>query len=268
MADAVNYKSLNLSEMNENHNLIDTIDKTRLPKHIAIIMDGNGRWAQQRGEQRVFGHNNGVQAVRETAEAAAELGIKYLTLYAFSTENWNRPKDEVDALMHLLVVTINNEIKTLNDNNIRLRVIGNVQCMDPKVKKELAEAMEKTAANTRMDLFLALSYSGRWEIVDAIKKIAQQVKEGKLTPGQINEKLVSASMNAPDLPDPELLIRTSGEYRTSNFLMWQTAYTELFFSSKLWPDFRKDDLYEAIIDFQHRERRFGKTSEQIINIKG
>lgn len=254
--------------MMENNNLIDTIDKTRLPKHIAIIMDGNGRWAQQRGEQRVFGHNNGVQSVRETAEAAAELGIKYLTLYAFSTENWNRPKDEVDALMHLLVVTINNEIKTLNDNNIRLRVIGNVQCMDSQVKKELAEAMEKTAGNTRMDLFLALSYSGRWEIVDAIRKIADQVKEGTLNPVQINEKLVSANMNAPDLPDPELLIRTSGEYRTSNFLMWQTAYTELFFSSKLWPDFRKEDLYEAIIDFQHRERRFGKTSEQIINCKG
>lgn len=251
--------------MMENNNLIDTIDKDKLPKHIAIIMDGNGRWAKQRGEQRVFGHNNGVTSVRETAEAAAELGIKYLTLYAFSTENWNRPKDEVDALMHLLVVTINNEIKTLNDNNIRLRVIGNVQCMDAEVKKELAEAMEKTAGNTRMDLFLALSYSGRWEIVDALKKIAKQVEEGTLTADKITEKLVSSYMNAPDLPDPELLIRTSGEYRTSNFLMWQTAYTELFFSSKLWPDFRKDDLYEAIIDFQHRERRFGKTSEQIIN---
>jgi undecaprenyl diphosphate synthase len=254
--------------MMENKNLIDTIDKTRLPKHIAIIMDGNGRWAQQRGEQRVFGHNNGVQAVRETAEAAAELGIKYITMYAFSTENWNRPKDEVDALMHLLVITINNEIKTLNDNNIRLRVIGNVNSLDADVKKELEEAMEKTAGNTRMDLFLALSYSGRWEIVDAIKKIANQVKDGLIDPDQINEKIVATHMNAPDLPDPELLIRTSGEYRTSNFLMWQTAYTELFFSSKLWPDFRKDDLYEAIIDFQHRERRFGKTSEQIINCKG
>ncbi len=254
--------------MMENKNLIDTIDRTRLPKHIAIIMDGNGRWAQQRGEQRVFGHNSGVQSVRETAEAAAELGVKFITLYAFSTENWNRPKDEVDALMQLLVVTISNEVKTLNDNNIRLRVIGNIHCLDPQVKKELEEAMEKTSGNTRMDMFLALSYSGRWEIVDAIKKIVIQVKEGKLELGQINEKLVSANMNAPDLPDPELLIRTSGEYRTSNFLMWQTAYTELFFSSKLWPDFRKDDLYEAIIDFQHRERRFGKTSEQIINCKG
>jgi len=252
----------------ENNNLIDTIDKTRLPKHIAIIMDGNGRWAQQRGEQRVFGHNNGVQSVRETAEAAAELGVKYITLYAFSTENWNRPKDEVDALMHLLVVTISNEIKTLNDNNIRLRVIGDIYCLAPQVRKELEEAMQQTAHNTRMELFLALSYSGRWEIVEAIKKIAQQVKRSKLDPDQINENLVSANMNAPDLPDPELLIRTSGEYRTSNFLMWQTAYTELFFSSKLWPDFRKEDLYEAIIDFQHRERRFGKTSEQIINCKG
>jgi len=254
--------------MTENENLIDTIDKTKLPKHIAIIMDGNGRWAKQRGEERVFGHNNGVQSVRETAEAAAELGIKYLTLYAFSTENWNRPKDEVDALMHLLVVTISNEIKTLNDNNIRLRVIGNIHCMSQNVKMELEQAMEATAGNTRMDMFLALSYSGRWEIVDAIKKIAQQVKEGTLSPNQINEKLVSANMNAPDLPDPELLIRTSGEYRTSNFLIWQSAYTELFFSPKLWPDFRKDDLYQAIIDFQHRERRFGKTSEQIINCKG
>ncbi|MEI6059553.1 MAG: isoprenyl transferase [Bacteroidota bacterium] len=252
----------------ENKNLIDTIDKTRLPKHIAIIMDGNGRWAKQRGEQRVFGHNNGVQAVRDAAEAAAELGVKFLTLYAFSTENWNRPKEEVDALMHLLVITISNEIKTLNENNIRLRAIGNIHCLAPQVKSELEKAMEETAGNTRMDLFLALSYSGRWEIVDAIKKIAQQVQEGKLSPGQINEKLVSANMNAPDLPDPELLIRTSGEYRTSNFLIWQSAYTELFFSAKLWPDFSKDDLYEAIIDFQHRERRFGKTSEQIINCKG
>ena len=254
--------------MMENGNLIDAIDKTSLPKHIAIIMDGNGRWARQRGEQRVFGHNNGVQSVRETAEAAAELGVRYLTLYAFSTENWKRPKEEVDALMHLLVVTISKEVKTLNDNQIRLRVIGNIHCLDPQVKEELEKAMAETAGNTRMDLFLALSYSGRWEIVDAIKKIAVQVKEGKIDPLQITENLVSANMNAPDLPDPELLIRTSGEYRISNFLMWQTAYTELFFSSKLWPDFRKADLYEAIVDFQHRERRFGKTSEQIINCKG
>ncbi len=254
--------------MNKNENLISAIDKNRLPKHIAIIMDGNGRWARQRGEERVFGHNNGVQSVRDTAEAAAELGVKYVTLYAFSTENWNRPKEEVDALMQLLVVTISSEVKTLNDNNIRLRVIGNIQSLVPDVKKELEEAMAATAGNNRMDLFLALSYSGRWEIVDAIKKIAQKVKDGNLNPEDISEQMVSDSLNAPDLPDPELLIRTSGEYRTSNFLMWQTAYTELFFSSRLWPDFRKEDLYEAIIDFQHRERRFGKTSEQIINCKG
>lgn len=254
--------------MNESKNLIDTIDKSRLPEHIAIIMDGNGRWAQQRGEDRVFGHNNGVQSVRETAEAAAELGVKYITLYAFSTENWNRPKEEVDALMQLLVITISNEVKTLNDNNIRLRAIGNLESLAAEVRQQLVEAMDKTSGNTRMDLFLALSYSGRWEIIDAVKKIAKQVKDGNLEPENINEHLVSLNMNAPDLPDPELLIRTSGEYRTSNFLMWQTAYTELYFSPKLWPDFRKEDLYEAIIDFQHRERRFGKTSEQIINCKG
>lgn len=254
--------------MEENKKLIDNIDLTRLPKHIAVIMDGNGRWAQLRGEQRVFGHSNGVQAVRETTEAAAELGVRYLTLYAFSTENWNRPKEEIDALMHLLVVTISKEIDSLNENNIRLRAIGDLHCLSPKVKQQLEMAIESTAGNTRMDLFLALSYSGRWEIVDAIKKIAKQVQEGKLKPSQISEKIVAANMNAPDLPDPELLVRTSGEYRISNFLMWQTAYTELFFSSKLWPDFRKDDLYQAIIDFQHRERRFGKTSEQIINCKG
>lgn len=254
--------------MTEDKNLIGQIDKNRLPRHIAIIMDGNGRWAQKRGEERVFGHNNGVQSVRETAEAAAELGVSYLTLYAFSTENWNRPAEEVNALMRLLVVTINSEIKTLNDNNIRLRAIGNLESLDPEVLAELNEAIQKTAGNNRMDLFLALSYSGRWEIVDAIKKIASKVSSGEIETGQITEKLVSQSMNAPDLPDPELLIRTSGEYRTSNFLMWQTAYTELFFSSKLWPDFRKNDLYEAIIDYQHRERRFGKTSEQIIKSKG
>jgi undecaprenyl diphosphate synthase len=251
--------------MTEERNLIGEIDQTRLPRHIAVIMDGNGRWAKQRGEHRVFGHNSGVEAVRETTEAAAELGIKYLTLYAFSTENWNRPKEEVDALMHLLVVTISNEIKTLNDNNIRLRAIGNLHCLNPQVKAELEKAMAETAGNNRMDLFLALSYSGRWEIVDAVRKLARQVKEGTLEPNHITEKHLASCLNAPDLPDPELMIRTSGEYRTSNFLIWQSAYTELYFSAKLWPDFRKNDLYEAIIDFQGRERRFGKTSEQIIN---
>ena len=254
--------------MEEPKNMLDKIDRSTLPAHIAIIMDGNGRWAQQRGEHRVFGHQNGVDSVRQTAEAAAELGIKYLTLYAFSTENWKRPKEEVNALMHLLVITINNEIKTLNDNNIRLRAMGNLHCLDRTVKEELNEALGKTAHNTRMDLILALSYSGRWEIVEAAKEIARQVKENKIDPEKINEQLFASCLELPDVPDPELLIRTSGEYRMSNFLMWQTAYTELYFTPKLWPDFRKNDLYEAIVDFQQRERRFGKTSEQIINCKG
>jgi undecaprenyl diphosphate synthase len=254
--------------MEDSKNVLSKIDTGSLPAHIAIIMDGNGRWAQQRGEHRVFGHQNGVESVRETAEAAAELGIKYLTLYAFSTENWNRPREEVNALMHLLVITINNEIKTLNDNNIRLRAIGNIHCLDKKVKDELNEALDKTAQNNRMDLILALSYSGRWEIVEAAKALARQVKENTLSPERITEKMFSSFLNLPDIPDPELLIRTSGEYRMSNFLMWQTAYTELYFTNKLWPDFRKNDLYEAIVDFQQRERRFGKTSEQIINCKG
>lgn len=254
--------------MEEKNEMLEQIDRNRLPAHIAIIMDGNGRWAQQRGEQRVFGHHNGVESVRQTAEAAAELGIRYLTLYAFSTENWNRPKEEVNALMHLLVITINNEIKTLNDNNIRLRAMGNVHCLDRQVKDELNEALDKTSHNSRMDLILALSYSGRWEIIEAVRAITKDVKSGKLPEEKINEKLFSSYLNLPDVPDPELLIRTSGEYRISNFLMWQTAYTELYFTPKLWPDFRKEDLYEAILDYQQRERRFGKTSEQIINCKG
>jgi undecaprenyl diphosphate synthase len=254
--------------MEEIKDMLDLVDRDKLPSHIAIIMDGNGRWAQQRGEHRIFGHQHGVESVRETAEAAAELGIRFLTLYAFSAENWNRPKEEVNALMHLLVVTINNEIKTLNDNNIRLRAMGNLHCLEKKVKEELNEALDKTSHNSRMDLVLALSYSGRWEIVEAARAIARKVKSGELDEGKINEIMFSSFLNLPDIPDPELLIRTSGEYRISNFLMWQTAYTELYFTSKLWPDFRKNDLYEAIVDYQQRERRFGKTSEQIINCKG
>jgi len=249
--------------MEKVNNWLEKIDNSRLPGHIAVIMDGNGRWAQQRGELRVFGHQNGVQSVREISEAAAELGVRFLTLYAFSTENWNRPQDEINALMQLLVVTINNEIGTLNNNNIRLRAIGDLDSLDVKVRQELQEAMDKTAHNSRMDLILALSYSGRWEIIEAVKAIARQVKSGKLTEDQIGEKMFSSYMNLPDIPDPELLIRTSGEYRTSNFLMWQTAYTELYFTQTLWPDFRKNDLYKAIVDYQQRERRFGKTSEQI-----
>jgi len=243
--------------------LKDKIDVSRLPEHIAIIMDGNGRWAKQKGKTRIFGHHHGVTAVRETTEAAAELGIKYLTLYAFSTENWSRPKSEVDALMKLLVRTINNETKTLNKNNIRLLAIGDLESLPKSCHNELKEAMDKTAGNTRMSLVLALSYSSKWEIVNAVKQIAEKVKKGELKMDQINNELLSSFLTTKGIPDPELLIRTSGEYRVSNFLLWQIAYSELYFTQKLWPDFRKEDLYEALIDYQNRERRFGKTTEQI-----
>lgn len=243
------------------------VDEQKLPAHVAVIMDGNGRWARQQGHDRIFGHQHGVEAVRQTAEAAAELGIRFLTLYAFSTENWNRPKAEVDALMQLLVTAIHSEIKTLNDNNIRLRAIGDLKAMNPEVLAQLNDAMDQTGGNTRMDLILALSYSGRWEIANAVRTIAGAVKQGALKPEEIDEKTISACMNAPDVPDPELLIRTSGECRVSNYYLWQLAYTEFYFTNKLWPDFRKSDLYEAIIDFQKRERRFGQTSEQLTNCK-
>ncbi len=254
--------------MTTDNELRDQIDLQKLPAHIAIIMDGNGRWAKQRGHDRVFGHQHGVEAVRQTAEAAAELGVKYLTLYAFSTENWNRPKAEVDALMSLLVHTIHGELKTLNDNNIRLRAIGDLKSMSSEVLAQLNEAIANTANNNRMDLILALSYSGQWEITEAVRTIAIAVKDGTLNPDDIDEATISSNMNAPDIPDPELMIRTSGEYRVSNYYLWQLAYSELYFTNVLWPDFRKNDLYEAIIDYQKRERRFGQTSEQLTNIKG
>src|ERR1051326_1259439 len=241
------------------------IDPEKLPQHIAIIMDGNGRWAKQKGKLRVFGHHNGVTSVRETAEAAAELGIKYLTLYAFSTENWNRPKAEVDALMSLLVTTINKETKTLNKNDIRLEAIGDLKSLPAKCYKELMSAIEKTKNNKRMTLVLALSYSSKWEIVRAVKEIAAKVEKKKLSLDEIDEQLIDDHLTTKDIPDPELMIRTSGEHRISNFLLWQLAYAEFYFTEKLWPDFRKEDLYEAIIDFQGRERRFGKTSEQILS---
>ena len=243
--------------------LKNRIDPNRLPEHIAVIMDGNGRWAKQKGKLRVFGHQNGVLAVRETVEAAAELGVRFLTLYAFSTENWNRPKMEVNALMELLVSTIGKETKTLNENNIRLAAIGDIDSLPKSCRKELQTAMEKTAGNTRMTLVLALSYSSRWEIKTAMAKIAEEVKAGKLQPSDITENLINSYLCTAGIPDPELMIRTSGEERISNFLLWQIAYAELYFTEKLWPDFRKEDLYEAIISFQSRERRFGKTSEQV-----
>ena len=237
------------------------IDKTNLPKHIAITMDGNGRWAKTKGKLRVFGHKNGIKAVRDTVEAAAEIGIEFLTLYAFSTENWSRPESEVNALMTLLVTAINKETKTLMDNNIRLNTIGDTESLPSKAKKELAEAIEKTKGNTRMTLVLALSYSGRWDILNAVNEITNM--------GVVNEKITEEQfqqyLSTKSVPDPELLIRTSGEYRISNFLLWQIAYSELYFTDTLWPDFRRADLEKAILDYQSRERRFGKTTEQIQN---
>jgi undecaprenyl diphosphate synthase len=241
----------------------ETIDLKKLPQHVAIIMDGNGRWAKKKGNRRIFGHQNAVQAVRDTVEASAELGIKYLTLYAFSTENWKRPQTEVDALMSLLVSTLHSEKKTLLENNVRLQAIGDIDGLPTRVANELKKIISLTAQNSGLTLVLALSYSGRWEITNAIKNIADDITYGKITSENITDTFVSKYLNTRLIPDPELLIRTSGEYRISNFLLWQIAYTELFFTDTLWPDFRRNDLYNAIINFQKRERRFGKISEQI-----
>jgi undecaprenyl diphosphate synthase len=228
-------------------------------------MDGNGRWAKQRGRLRTFGHSSGVKSVRETAEGAAEIGVKYLTLYAFSTENWKRPRSEVNALMTLLVKTLNKEIKTLHDNNIRLLAIGDLKSLPDNTFKELQYAINETAHHDKMAMVLALSYSSRWEIVNAARIISEKVQKGELSPDDINNDLFSSYLTTANIPDPELLIRTSGEYRISNFLLWQIAYAEFYFTPKLWPDFRREDLFEAIVDFQKRERRFGKTSEQIVS---
>lgn len=241
----------------------EQINIDRLPRHIAIIMDGNGRWAKEHGKPRLFGHQNAIQSVREVNEACAELGVEYLTLYAFSTENWNRPTDEVGGLMTLLSQTIKKETSTLLKNGIRLNVIGNVDRMSQGIRDELFRAIDATSQGTRMELTLALSYSGRWDIANAARNVAQAVKEGTLQPADITEETFSKFLSMAGKPDPELLIRTSGELRISNFLMWQLAYSELYFTPKYWPDFRRDDLYEAIVDYQHRERRFGKTSEQL-----
>jgi undecaprenyl diphosphate synthase len=245
--------------------LKEKLDINNIPQHVAIIMDGNGRWAKQRQHDRTFGHESGVVSVKETVEAAAEIGIKYLTLYAFSTENWSRPKEEVDALMSLLVKTINQETKTLNKNNIRLQAIGDLKSLEKDTYTELQKAIENTASNNRMTLILALSYSSRWEITDAIQKIAKQIQNNSIKQEDINQDLISSFLTTSNYPDPELLIRTSGEYRISNFLLWQIAYSELYFTPILWPDFRKENLFEAILDYQNRERRFGKISEQLLN---
>ena len=239
------------------------IDLTRLPEHVAIIMDGNGRWAEEKGEDRLFGHFHGVASVRDIVEGAAELGIGYLTLYAFSTENWDRPANEVAGLMSLLVDTIRKEVPTLNKNNIRLQVIGDRKMLPDFAQTELEEALELTASNTGLTLVMALSYSSRWEITNAVKQIAMDVQAGSLDPQQINQDTIADYLCTKGIPDPALVIRTSGEFRISNFLLYQLAYTELYFTPILWPDFRKPNLYEAILDFQQRERRFGKTGKQI-----
>ena len=243
--------------------LKDNIDMQRLPSHIAIIMDGNGRWAKEKGEDRLYGHLHGVESVRNVVEGAAELGIKYLTLYAFSTENWDRPEYEVSGLMELLVDTIHNEVPTLNKNNIKLHVIGDINMLPDAAKNELQEALNETSTNTGLNLIMALSYSSRWEIAEAVKQIAADVSTGKLLPAGITQKTIENYLATKAFPDPELMIRTSGEYRISNFLLYQLAYAELYFTNTLWPDFRKENLYAAITDFQSRERRFGKTGEQI-----
>lgn len=243
--------------------LKQSINKNNIPQHVAIIMDGNGRWAKQHGEDRIFGHHEGVNSVREIVEACGEIGVKYLTLYAFSTENWNRPKDEVDALMELLVATISMETPNLNKKGVRLQAVGDIKSLPASCQQELQESIDITANNTTVTLILALSYSSKWEITNSVKEIAKQVEEGKLKASEITSQHIEKNLTTSKFPDPELMIRTSGEHRISNFLLWQLAYAEFYFTDTLWPDFRKDDFFKAIISFQNRERRFGQTSEQI-----
>lgn len=245
------------------NSLLPQIDREKLPKHIAIIMDGNGRWAKKRALPRVVGHEYGVKSVRTVAETAARLGVKYLTLYTFSTENWNRPQLEVKAIMALLVRTIRKEVATLQKNNIRLRTIGDIEALPKDAYNELQEAMALTANNDSMDLVLALNYSARWDIVQATKKIAELVQDGNIKVEEINEKVISDSLNTGSLPEPDLLIRTSGEFRISNFMLWEMAYGEFYFTDIYWPEFDQEAFYKAILDYQKRERRFGKTSDQI-----
>jgi len=241
----------------------DQIDIEKLPKHIAVIMDGNGRWAKAHGKPRIFGHRNGIKAVREISEGAAEIGVKYLTLYAFSTENWNRPQIEVDALMTLLITTVRNELKTLNKNSIKLNAIGDLSRLPPKTHKTLLEGIEATSDNDRMTLTLALNYSSRWEITEAVKHVAADVQHGKIDISDINDDVIQTKLTTHNMPDPELMIRTSGERRISNYLLWQLAYAELYFTDTFWPDFNKEELHKAIVDYQSRERRFGRISEQL-----
>ena len=242
----------------------EQINKERIPQHVAVIMDGNGRWAKSKGEDRIFGHQNGVDSVDKISEAAGEIDIKYLTLYAFSTENWNRPEAEINALMDLLVDAIRNNVQKMMKNNVRLLVIGDVERLPERTKNNLMEAIKETDQNSGLNLVLALSYSSRWEILNAVKKIAQDVKDDRIKIEDIGETLFSKSLTTAGIPDPDLLIRTSGELRISNFLMWQLSYSELYFTDVCWPEFKKEQFFEAIVDYQKRERRFGKTSEQIL----
>lgn len=244
-------------------NILEQIDVNKLPNHIAIIMDGNGRWAKKRSLPRVVGHEYGVKSVRLVAETAAKLGVKHLTLYTFSKENWNRPQLEVKAIMTLLVRTIRNEVKTLQKNNIRLRTIGDIESLPSDALRELKEAMELTKNNSRMDLILALNYSARWDIIQATKKIAKEVLDKTLAIDEIDETVISKNLSTASMPEPELLIRTSGEYRISNFMLWELAYGEFYFTDVFWPEFDQNAFYKAVLDYQKRERRFGKTSEQV-----
>ena len=241
----------------------EKLDKNKIPKHVAIIMDGNGRWAERHGKARVFGHESGVESVRSVVEGAGEMGIKHLTLYAFSTENWDRPKNEVEALMELLIMAIETETESLMKNNVRLSAIGDLNKIPEKVREKLNGCIKHLETNTGLNLILALSYSSKWEIINAVQNLVKDSIKKEIKPEKINNELFESYLNTANLPDPELLIRTSGEYRISNFLLWQIAYSELYFTEKLWPDFRKEDLLEAVIDFQNRERRFGKTREQL-----
>ena len=245
--------------------LKQSIDRTNVPQHVAIIMDGNGRWAKKQGEDRVFGHHEGVNSVREIVEACGEIGVKYLTLYAFSTENWNRPKEEVDALMELLVATISMETPNLDKKGVKLQAIGDIESLPQSCQKELQESIDFTSKNNTLTLILALSYSSKWEITNAVKQIAKKVEEGKMNSKDITSKDIEKHLSTSKWPEPELMIRTSGEHRISNFLLWQLAYAEFYFTETLWPDFRKNEFFKAILSYQNRERRFGQTSEQIAN---
>jgi undecaprenyl diphosphate synthase len=243
--------------------LLNQINLSKTPEHIAIIMDGNGRWAKQQGEMRLFGHLSGVEAVREVLKGCVELGVRHLTLYAFSTENWNRPKEEVDGLMNLMVETISNEVEELHKNGVRLFSIGDEEQLPQACRNALQAGKDATANNTKVNLILALNYSSRWELIEATKSIAKKVKSNELEIADINDEVIHQHLCSKDFPNPELMIRTSGEYRLSNFLLWQLAYTELYFTDVLWPDFTKEDLYKAVLDYQSRERRFGMVSEQL-----